>query len=180
MSYPSVPTAPAAASAGRGLVLAQGAGVVIAGACAVGVFSGLTRVQSAYVAILTGWLVGRTIRRGSREVPAAAAAAIMALAGAAAASVIAVSIRISVTAHVPLEIVAAHLARVIPLVPRFIGPFGFCCWALASLVGWWTVRGRNQRSTVPPGAGAAAHGTSTPSVGQAGGAGPGLHAGSRE
>jgi hypothetical protein len=103
-------------------------------------------VQSAYVAILAGWLLGRTIHRGSSDVPAAAAAAIMALGSAARASVIAVPIRIMVAAHVPFEIVLAHLAKVIQLVPRFIGPFGFCCWALAALVGWGTARGRNRPS----------------------------------
>jgi hypothetical protein len=108
------------------------------------VFSGLSRVQSAYVAILGGWLVGRTIHRGSRDIPAAAGAGIMALAGAALASVIAVSIRISVAAHVPFEIVAAHIAKVIPLVPRFIGPFGFVCWGLAALVGWLSVRSQGR------------------------------------
>jgi hypothetical protein len=176
MPYPSVPTAPAPAPVGRGLALAQGAGVAIAGAWAVGVFSGLTRVQSAYVAILAGWLVGRTIHRGRRDLPAAAGAAIMALAGAGAASVITVSIRIMVAAHVPFEIVVAHLAKVIPLVPRFIGPFGFCCWALAALVAWRTVCGRARRSAVPLRDGAAAHPASTPSDALDSGAAPGPYA----
>jgi hypothetical protein len=166
--------------AGRGMVLAQGAGMAIAGACAVGVFSGVTRVQSTGVAILTGWLVGRTIQRGSSDVPAAVVAAILALTCAAAASVIAVAIRISVIAHVPFEIVVAHLAKVIPLVPRFIGALGFCCWALAALVGWWTVRGRSRPRAVSPRANAAGHAASTPSDGLDSAAGPGTHARSRE
>jgi len=41
-------------------VLAQDAGLAIAGASAVGVFSGLTRLQSAYLAILAGWWGGRS------------------------------------------------------------------------------------------------------------------------
>jgi hypothetical protein len=143
------------------MALAQGAGVAVACAFAVGVFSGLTRVQSAYVAILAGWLAGRTIHRGSRDLPAAVAAGIMALAGAALASVIAVSIRITVTAHLPYEIVAAHIARVIPLVPHFIGPFGFICWALAAVVGWLAVRSEGRRR--PGLTRAAAHPASTPS-----------------
>jgi len=154
MSYPSVPAPAARASLGLGVVLAQGAGVALGSACAVGVFSGLTRVQSAYVAILGGWLVGRTIHRGSRDMPAAAGAGVMALAGAALASVIAVSIRIMVTAHLPYEIVAAHIAKVIPLVPRFIGPFGFICWALAAMVGWLAVRSQGRARRALPRAGA--------------------------
>jgi len=104
----------------------------------------------------------------------------MALASAAGASVIAASIRISVTAHVPLEIVAAHLTKVIPLLPRFIGPFGFCCWALATLIGWVAVRSGSSRSAVPPRGGAAGRPAITPSDGPIGSAGPGLHVGSRE
>jgi hypothetical protein len=71
-----------------GLQLALGATIAMGGAVVVGVFGGLTTIQSTYVAILLGWLVGLVIRRTGARYDAAAAAGLLSLAGSALASVI--------------------------------------------------------------------------------------------
>ena len=153
MSYPPVPVAPAKWSSGLGKAFACGAAVAIAGAIAVGLLGGFINLQSPKLAILAGWLVGLTISRGSRELPAVVGAGALSLAGAALASAIGVSERIVKVDHVPFAIVAAHATRVLQLVPHFIGWFGFLCWALAALFGWMAVRGRGRHSPVRPPAG---------------------------
>ena len=64
-------------------MIAIGSAVAIGCALVVGVFSGITGVQSAWAAILLGWLVGLAIRRSRCESPAAFAGASIALAGSA-------------------------------------------------------------------------------------------------
>ena len=117
-----------------------------------GVFSGITGIQSAWAAILLGWLVGLAMRRSRCDLPTAIASASIALAGSALASLIAVTLRIVKEAHVPLAVVLAHIPQVIPAVPKDIGWFGFLCWALAAYLGWVTVsRGeRRQGPALPP------------------------------
>jgi hypothetical protein len=106
---------------------------------AVGVFSAITGIQSAWAAIVLGWLVGLAMRRSRCDVPTTFAAAGIALAGSALASLIAVTLRIVKEAHVPLTAVLGHMPEVAPAVPRDIGWFGFACWALATYLGWVTV-----------------------------------------
>ncbi len=141
MAYlpPPGPGAPSPGPASLGSVIATGSAAAIACATAVGLFSGITGIQSAYAAILLGWAVGLTIRRGRSDTPAAIASAIIALAGGALASVIAVTMRIANQAHVPLAVVLGHLPLVISAVPQAIGWFGFVCWALAAALGWVTI-----------------------------------------
>lgn len=114
--------APTAGSADLGFVIAIGSAVALAGAFAVGLFSGLTRIQSAYVAILLGWVVGLAIRRRRRDSSAAIAAGIIALAGSATASVIALAVRVVRVAHIPLAVVLTHISKVISLVPPLPTP----------------------------------------------------------
>lgn len=142
---PQEPGAPAAAPAGLGSVIAMGSATALAGAFAVGLFSGLTGIQSAYAAILLGWVVGLAIRRGRRDTPAATGAGVIALAGSAAASVIALTARIVKVAHAPLGVVLMHISTVISVLPHVIGWFGFVCWALAAYAGWVTTVGRGRR-----------------------------------
>jgi hypothetical protein len=133
-------------------VIAIGSAVAIGSAFVVGVFGGITGIQSAWAAILLGWLVGLAIRRSRSDTPAAIAGASIALAGSALASLIAVTLRIVKEVHVPLAVVLAHIPQVIPAVPKDIGWFGFVCWALATCLGWETVaRGeRRHGPALPP------------------------------
>jgi hypothetical protein len=75
-----------------------------AAALAVGLFSGLTGIQSAYAAILLGWVVGRAIRRSRSDTPTVAGAGIIALTGSATVTVIALMVRIMTVAYVPLQL----------------------------------------------------------------------------
>lgn len=142
---PPEPAASAAAPTGLGPVLAIGSAAALAGACVVGLFSGLTGIQSASVSILLGWVVGLAIRRSERDTRAAIGAGIIALAGSAAASVIALTVRIVTVAHVPVAVVVTHIPAVISAVPHVIGWFGFVCWALAAYASWVTTVGRGRR-----------------------------------
>jgi hypothetical protein len=144
--------APTPAPPGLGSVIAIGSAVAIGGAFAVGVFSGITGIQSAWAAILLGWLVGLAMRRSRCDLPTAIASASIALAGSALASLIAVTLRIVKEAHVPLTVVLDHMPLVAPAIPRDIGWFGFLCWALAAYLGWVTVSrgGGRQGSVLPP------------------------------
>jgi hypothetical protein len=145
MSYPQAPVLSAPPPARTGAALAVGAAVAVSGALIVGVFSGMTSIQSAKVAILLGWLVGLVVSRAGPALRAAAGAGILSAAACAAASVIGLIVVIVRTGHVPLAIVVDHLARVISLMPHVIGWFGFVCWALAAVFGWSTVRSRGRR-----------------------------------
>jgi hypothetical protein len=161
VAYPQATiTQPDKPDADLGPALALGAGVAACGAFIVGVFSGVTGIQSTYVAVLLGWLVGLVVSRAGRDLPAAAGAAILSLAGSVAASVIAVTISLIRHVHVPLTIVLEHISRVLSVVPHVVGFFGFWCWALASVVGWATVksRGRARRSAPWPATSYGAHG----------------------
>ena len=135
-------------------MIAIGSAVAIGGAFAVGVFSGITGIQSAWAAILLGWLVGLAMRRSRCDLPTAVASASIALAGSALASLIAVTLRIVKEAHVPLTVVLDHMPLVAPAIPRDIGWFGFLYWALAAYLGWVTVSrgGGRQGSALPPAA----------------------------
>jgi hypothetical protein len=135
--------------ASLGLQLALGATIAMGGAVVVGVFGGLTTIQSTYVAILLGWLVGLVIRRAGARYEAAAAAGLLSLTGSALASVISGVIIIVRQAHVPLAIVLGHLSTVISLLPHAIGWFGFACWGLSTIAGWATVLKRGPRRTQP-------------------------------
>jgi hypothetical protein len=141
MAYlpPPGPGASSPGPASLGSVIATGSAVAIACATAVGLFSGITGIQSVYAAIALGWAVGLTISRRRSDTPAAIAGAIIALAGSALASVIAVTLRIANQAHVPLAVVLGHLPLVIPAVPQAIGWFGLVCWALTAALGWVTI-----------------------------------------
>ena len=154
MAYipPSEPGLPTPTLPGLGSVIAIGSAVAVGCALVVGVFSGITGIQSAWAAILLGWLVGLAIHRSRSDASAAIAGASIALAGSALASLIAVTLRIVKEVHVPLAVVLAHLPQVIPAVPKDIGWFGFLCWALAAYLGWVTVsRGeRRPGSALPP------------------------------
>jgi hypothetical protein len=132
-------------------VIAIGSAVAVGCALVVGVFSGITGIQSAWAAILLGWLVGLAIGRSRCDSPAAIAGASIALAGSALASLIAVTLRIVKQVHVPLTLVLAHMPQVIPAIPKDIGWFGFLCWALATYLGWVTVsRGERRRGPALP------------------------------
>lgn len=138
-----------------GAALAVGIAAAFGGAAVVGVFSGITGFQSAYAAILLGWIVGLAIGRAGRDTLVAGAATVLALAGSAAASVITVCIGAVRDGHVPAAIVAGHFWRAIPLLPHVTGWFGFACWALAAFVSWQTVRRHRHhrshaRSTATP------------------------------
>jgi hypothetical protein len=148
MSYPGLLAGYALPPVRRGAALALGCAVAVGGAVAVGVFSGFTRIQSAYAAILIGWVIGLIGCRAGRDRPAAAGAVVLALAGSAAASVIAVCIMAVRDGHVPASIVAMHFWHAIPLLPHVIGWFGFVCWALAALVSWQTVRRRGRHRSL--------------------------------
>jgi len=145
MSYPQAPVLSVPPPARTGAALALGAAVAVGGALIVGVFSGMTSIQSAKVAILLGWLVGLVVSRAGPALDAAAGAGILSVAASAAASVIGVIIVIVRLGHVPLAIVLDHLPRVISLMPHVIGWFGFVCWALAAVFGWATVRSRGRK-----------------------------------
>jgi hypothetical protein len=132
----------------RGAALALGCTAAIGGAVAVGVFSGFTRIQSTYAAILLGWVIGLIVCRAGRDRRAAAGAVVLALAGSATASVIAVCIMAVRDGHVPAPIVATRFWHAIPLLPHVIGWFGFVCWALAALVSWQTVRRRGRKRSL--------------------------------
>ena len=140
MSHPGGLADYAPPPARLGVGLAAGIAAALAGAVVVGVFSGVTRIQSAYAAILLGWIVGLAVSRAGRDPLATAGAAVLSLAGSGAASVIAVCITAVREGHVPASIVAAHFWRAIPLLPQVIGWFGFVCWALAIIVSCRTVR----------------------------------------
>src|SRR5215470_11956837 len=144
MSYPGLLAGYAPPPVRRSAALALGCATAIGAAIAVGVFSGLTRIQSAYVAILIGWAIGLIVCRAGRDRAAAAGAVVLAVSGSAAASVIAVCIMAVRDGHVPASIVAPHFWHAIPLLPHVIGWFGFVCWALAALVSWQTVRRRGR------------------------------------
>ena len=154
MAYipPPEPGEPTPAPSSPGSVIAIGSAVAVGCALVVGVFSGITGIQSAWAAILLGWLVGLAIHRSRSDASAAIAGASIALAGSALASLIAVTLRIVKEVHVPLAVVLAHLPQVIPAVPKDIGWFGFLCWALAGYLGWVTVsRGeRRPGPALPP------------------------------
>ena len=154
MAYipPPEPGAPTPAPPGLASVIAIGSAVAVGCALAVGVFSGITGIQSAWAAILLGWLVGLAIGRSRCDSPAAIAGASIALAGSALASLIAVTLRIVKQVHVPLTLVLAHMPQVIRAVPKDIGWFGFVCWAIAAYLGWQTVaRGeRRPGPALPP------------------------------
>jgi hypothetical protein len=155
MAYipPPEPGTPTPVPPGLGSVIAIGSAVAIGCAFVVGVFGGITDIQSAWAAILLGWLVGLAIRRSRSDSPTAIAGASIALAGSALASLIAVTLRIVKEAHVPLAVVLAHIPQVISTVPEGIGWFGFLCWALAAYLGWVTVsRGRRPQSPALPSA----------------------------
>ena len=145
MSYPGLLADHASPPSRLGTALALGFAVAIGGAIALGVFSGITRIQSAYAAILLGWVVALVVCRAGRGPLAAAGAGVLSLAGSAAASVIAVCISAVRIGHVPASIVAEHFWRAIPLLPHLIGWFGFVCWALATVVSWQTVRRRGRK-----------------------------------
>jgi hypothetical protein len=153
MAYipPPEPGTPTPTPVSLASVIAIGTAVAIACAFAVGLFSGITRIESAWAAILLGWLVGLAIGRKRRDSPAAIGGAIIALAGSALASVIAVTMWIVKEAHVPLAVVLAHMPVVISAVPHGIGWFGFLCWALAAYLGWVTISraGRQQNPVLP-------------------------------
>lgn len=145
MSYPTLLAADHAMPSTRlGMALAMGVAAAIGAAVVVGVFSGVTGIQSAYAALLLGWIVGLSVSWAGRDRLAAAGATVLALAGSAAASVIAVCLTAVRDAHVPASIVAAHFWRAIPLLPHVIGWFGFVCWTLAAIVSWRTVRRRGR------------------------------------
>jgi hypothetical protein len=144
MSYPGLLAGDAPPPIRRGAALALGCAAAIGGALAVGMFSGFTSIQSTYVAILLGWIVGLVVCRGGRDYAAAAGAVVLALAGSVAASVIAVCIMAVRDGHIPASIVALHFWHAIPLLPHVIGWFGFVCWALAAYVSWRTVRRRGR------------------------------------
>jgi hypothetical protein len=145
MSHPGLVADYAPPPARLGAGLAAGIAAAIGGALVVGVFSGVTGIQSAYAAILLGWIVGLAVSRAGRDQLAAVAAAVLSLAGSAAASVIAVCITAVKDGHVPASIVAAHFWRAIPLLPHVMGWFGFVCWSLATVVSWRTVRRRGRQ-----------------------------------
>ena len=147
MAYipPPEPGAPTSAAVSLGSVIAMGSAAALAGAFAVGLLSGLTGIQSAYVSILLGWVVGLAIRRSRRDSPAAIGAGIIALTGSATATVIALTVRIVTVAHVPLAVVLTHMPKVISAVPHVIGWFGFVCWALAAYASWMTTADRGRR-----------------------------------
>ena len=142
---PREPGAPTSAPAGLGPVIAIGLAVAIGCAAVVGLFGGVTGIQSAWAATLLGWLVGLAVRRKRCDSLAAIGGAIIALAGSALSSLIAVTIRIVREAHVPLAAVLAHIPRLISVVPHVIGWFGFLCWALATYLGWVTIARGGQR-----------------------------------
>jgi hypothetical protein len=108
-----------------------------AAAVAVGLFSGPTGIQSAYAAILLGWVVGRAIRRSRSDTPTAAGAGIIALTGSATATVVALTVRIMTVAHVPLD-----LADLPPQGPESIGEIllGLACNLMDHLRRLFTVR----------------------------------------
>jgi hypothetical protein len=145
MSYPGLMTEYAPPAARRGAGLALGLATAIGGAMSLGVFSGFTSIQSAYAAVLLGWIVGLAVSRAGRDRPAAATAVALALASSAAASVVAVCVSAVRDGHIPASIVARHFWHAIPLLPHVIGWFGFACWALAIVVSWQTVRGRGRK-----------------------------------
>ena len=141
MAYipPLEPGPPSPAPPGLGSLIVIGSAVAVGCALVVGLFSGITGIQSAWAAILLGWLVGLAIRRSRCDTPAAIAGASIAVAGSALASLIAVTLRIVKEVHVPLAVVLAHIPQVIPAVPKDIGWFGFVCWALSAFAGWASV-----------------------------------------
>lgn len=145
--------ASASALAGFGPAIAIGSAVAIGCAFVVGLFGGVTGIQSTLAAILLGRFVGLAVRRNRCDSLTAIGGAIIALAGSALASLIAVTIRIIREAHVPLAAVLAQVPRLISVMPHVIGWFGFLCWALATYLGWVTIaRGGQRRGPASPSA----------------------------
>jgi len=74
MSYSGLLADYAPPASRRGPAVALGLATAIGGAIVVGVFSGLTSIQSTYAAILLGWVVGLVVCRAGSDHPAAAVA----------------------------------------------------------------------------------------------------------
>jgi hypothetical protein len=84
MSYPGLMADNACPPVRLGAGLAVGIAAGLGRAAVVGVSSGVTGFQSAYAAILLGWIVGLAVSPAGRKQLAAAAAAVLSLAGVAA------------------------------------------------------------------------------------------------